>query len=1327
MEHELIGPTEARRRLLERMLSGQAPMPDAAKAPEAIRRRDPAARVPLTTEQRQVWLHAQLAPDMALYNESITIHRRGCYDHGALERALSEIVRRHEIWRTAFVEVDDWLTQQVAPPFAVTLPVIDISHMPEPERDAEAVRLATEDARAQIPLGEAPLFRARVVRLGPEEHRLYLTLHHLIFDGVSIYRTLVPELAALVAAFEAGKPSPLAEPALQYADYAVWQEARDPASIGRQIERWRETLAEPLPRLEIVGDRPRAAVPTHAGSMEVFDVAAPLIGALKAVARAESATLYMVLLAAYKAMLFRYTGENDIIVGGVTDTRRRRELQPLIGYFLNSIPLRSSPEGKLPFRAYLASVKASVIGALEASDVPFDQLVRALDIKRGSGTHPLFSTLFSIEPPVDPFPEGWDLTQMDVVVGAAKYDLYLELDERPEGGMAGRFLYSTELFDAATIRRMIGHWTRLLAGVAADPATPIARLPLLGPEEQRTLVTDWNNTVRPLPHESVVEWFAARTAEMPGAIAIRCLGEEWSYAELARRSDAIAARLAAEGVSPGALVGLALDRSPMMVAAMLGVLKAGAAYLPLDPGFPPARLEMIARDAAPVLVLVEAATAPVLPAGVAPLLHLDGEWPATAFASPPVDGEALAYVLYTSGSTGEPKGVEIPHAALVNLLGAIQETPGFTKGETLLAVTTLSFDIAGLELWLPLVSGGTILLAPRATSADMAALADLIATAPPDVMQATPATWRGLIDAGWQGDRRLRVLCGGEAMPRALADQLSTRVGSLWNMYGPTETTIWSTVARIQPGGAISIGRPIANTHVRILDGDGNDRPIGAVGELLIGGRGVARGYRGRPDLTAQRFVWHDGERMYRTGDLARWRPDGMLECLGRTDHEQKIRGFRVAIEEVEGALARLPGVRAAAVRGWPDASGERALAGYVVGSGEPGEWREALAAILPDYMIPARFVSLDSLPVTPNGKIDRAQLPEPRVGSNRESAAPLGRNEERLAAIWRDVLKVDQVARTDDFFDLGGHSLLVARLLRRIESEYGVRVPMAAVFRAPRLAGMAELVAAGFDAGSPVLAPIQPLGSAAPILWLDGGSTFRHLAERLGTDQPFIGVSVDAVLEAAGGCPPRFEDAARLVVTAISKAQPRGPYRLGGWCTSGILAYAVAAQLREQGEDVALLMLVHAFDPVRARTIGAARFFLSKLRFHIGQSLMQPRGERWTYFRERLRGLSDAALAGGREAVLQPALRSALDKVALAYTPPIYDGPVILFQPAEHPDLLDFIDDWRARVVGPFSARIIPGGHRTMLEPPYVDILAAAIRPKLAVSAARYPRRAGG
>jgi len=450
---------------------------------------------------------------------------------------------------------------------------------------------------------------------------------------------------------------------------------------------------------------------------------------------------------------------------------------------------------------------------------------------------------------------------------------------------------------------------------------------------------------------------------------------------------------------------------------------------------------------------------------------------------------------------------------------------------------------------------------------------------------------------------------------------------------------------------------------------------------------------------------------MYRTGDLARWRADGELVCLGRVDSEEKIRGYRVAIEEIEGALIRLPGIAAAAVRAWPDASGERALAAYVVGQGEAADWRGQLAETLPDYMIPGRFVVLGALPLTPNGKLDRLALPPPDPPVARRGEPPATLDEARLAALWRKVLQLETVGRDDDFFDLGGHSLLIARLLRLAEAEFGHRVPMAALFRAPRLADMAILIASGKPIDSPALVPIQPKGTRAPIFWLDGGSTMLPLAHELGDDQPFFGISVDALLDTIGRCPKRLDDIAALVVEEVLRLRPQGPYRLGGWCSSGIIAYAVASQLMARGAKVELLILAHAFHPVKARSIGRLRFFTSRLRFHVAQTMRQQKGRQWHYFLERLRGLSDSAgLIGGREAMLRPDLIAAINRAALRYVPPRYPGRVLLLQPADHPDVLDFEAEWRADVTGAFEIHVARGGHRTMLEHPDVVPLAARV-----------------
>ncbi|MBX3593368.1 amino acid adenylation domain-containing protein [Sphingomonas sp.] len=1310
-----VALSDSKRALLEKMMRGGGAA--AAAKPLAIQKRDPAATIPLSADQRQVWLHAIMAPDMPLYNESITIHRFGSFDRAAMARAVNEILRRHEAWRTGFVEQDGVLIQMVRPHRDLDLPFDDVSHLPEAERDAAALKIGSDDARRAIDLSDAPLFRARIVKLADDNHRLYFTLHHIIFDGVSIYRVIVPELAALYEAFAAGRASPLPDPTLQYGDYTLWQaDYLQTPAIRRQVDYWRDTLADAPPKLELTGDRAKPARPTHAGSMETFLIPLDLIEKVQEMSRRESVTPYMTLLAAYHAMLHRYSGEEDIIVGGVTDLRRRPELENVVGYFLNTIALRARPTGDKPFRAFLSEVRDSVLGALAASEAPFDEVVRALDIRREPGAHPLFNCLFSIEPPVDPFPAGWDLTQMDVVVGGAKFDLYLELDERPDG-MLGRFLYSTELFDAATIRRMIGHWLTIIARIVQDPSTPLRDLPLLDPVEEATLATMWNHTDAPAP-ALLPDAFRAQVVAHPDAPAIRYDGATTSYAALDARADAIAAALRAAGLDKGDLVGVCLDRTPDMVAALFATHRIGAAYLPLDPDFPAARLDYIVADAGAAALLTEHALGDVLPGCTLPRIFVDQVGPVgTTVASTPTAPDDLAYVLYTSGSTGNPKGVEIDQGALANLLGSFAREPGFGAGDSLLAVTTLSFDIAALELFLPLVAGGELILATRAVAKDPYALSALIAEARPTVMQATPATWRGLIETGWTGLPGLRILCGGEALPRSLADQLMPRCAELWNVYGPTETTIWSTSARVEAGeGPVPIGRPIANTSVHVLDAHHNRMPIGQIGELWIGGAGLARGYRGRPDLTEERFVTIGGARLYRTGDLAKWTPAGALMCLGRTDNDEKIRGYRVAVEEIEGALARHPDIAAAAVRSWPDASGERSLAAYLVPHGEmPGRaaLRMHLAASLPDYMIPAHFESLAQLPMTPNRKVDRKALPRPGGTAAADLTPPRGEDEARLATIWCDLLRIERIGRDDNFFELGGHSLLVAKLLVAIDREWGRRIGMAEIFRAPTLRALAAQIAGGGASDLHAFVPIQPDGDGIPMIWLDGGPRFQALAQRLGGDRPFYGLQLGPILEAILTPDTRFEEIAAAVVAIIRRNRPRGPYLLGGWCTNGILAYEVARQLRAAGEDVPLLALGHSINPVSFLAITPARMRIAKARYHLAMWNRLPLAQRLTYAMDRARGVMEDV--GAPEATHDnpnfERVTRGLERAAYGYVPGPYDGALALFQPADRLSVLDTAPGWRPLAHGAFEVHDIPGTHDDLVDPPHVDVFAARMR----------------
>lgn len=1051
----------ARRALLERLQRGEAPLADR----DPVRPRPKDARVPLSVEQEHIWLHAAIASNVPLYNEAVTIHRRGSCDPALLAASFNEVVRRHEIWRTSFIASDGLVVQRVHADLVVPLAFADLTPLPPSVREATARRMATEDATLAFDLSQPPLMRGRIVKFDDADHRLYLTLHHIIFDGVSLYHVLMPTLAAVYAELAAGRDMAHSGPsamALQYGDYALWRARQaQSADVTRQMAYWATTLAGDLPVLRLPTDHSSPPIAQYRGGMECFAFSAALIARARQASRALGVTLYTLLLAVFETQLFRSSSQTDIIVGGVVDMRRRPALEPLMGYFLNSVPIRTRPTADLSFRAYVHQTSAAVVDALDNCEVPFARLVREVRPRRDPSCHPLFQVLFSIQPPAPRYAEGWDLTQMDVAVGVAKFELYLELEERPEGLM-GRFLYRTDLFEPGTIKRMIGHFQTLLVAAIADPDCALGHLDWLTPAETTQLAV-WNDTSRTVPATPLHALFEAQVRKKPGAVAVTDGERSCSYAALDLAAERIAFQLRQAGAGPGGVVAVCLDRSIELVAALLGILKTGAAYTPLDPALPRARLAHCLGEAGAVLVLTDTQLREVIPFAEVNVLLLDEC--AEVINAPPVmaqsDPDSLAYVLCTSGTTGRPKAVEISHGAVVNLLTAMQETPGFGADDVLLAVTTISFDIAGLELFLPLVSGGRVVLASREVAADPVRLAELVDRTGPTVMQATPTTWRALIEHGWGGDPGLRVLVGGEVLLRELADALLLRANEVWNMYGPTETTIWSTIHRVSPGeDRVPIGRPIANTRAYVVDPSGHAVPVGVAGELHLAGAGVARGYRHQPSLTAERFksaFAAPGQRLYRTGDIVRRRIDGTLEWLGRNDDQVKIRGHRVGLMEIESALEAHPSIAAAAVKTYPDSSGTLGLIAYVVSrenaSPDSAALRRYLRQWLPDYMVPAQFVPLAALPTTPNGKRDRAALPKPKPALPAGAETPRSPLEQQLAAIYATVLDRPQIGIEENFFDLGGHSLLAARVLQHVERAFARRLPLSVMFEAPTVA----------------------------------------------------------------------------------------------------------------------------------------------------------------------------------------------------------------------------------------------------------------------------------
>ncbi|HVS00902.1 MAG TPA: amino acid adenylation domain-containing protein, partial [Thermoanaerobaculia bacterium] len=1104
---------------------------------QTIPRADRSAPLPLSFAQERLWLIDQLEPDSARYNLPVVVRMQGRLDVPVFAAALDEIARRHEVLRTTFVLAGESPAQVVAPARRGMPPVVDLGGLPEAERQAETVRLSLEESLRPFDLAAGPLLRVALLRLAAESHIAVVGLHHIVSDGWSI-GMLTRELGTLYEAFSAGRPSPLLELAVQYADFAVWQRGwLQGEALESQLAYWRERLAGAPALLELAADRPRPAVQGLRGASREVRLTADLAAGLRALGRREGATLFMTLLGLFQALLGRRAGIEDLVVGSPIAGRTRSEVEPLIGFFVNTLVLRSDLSGGPGLRELLQRVRESALGAYAHQDVPFEKLVEELAPDRDLGRTPLFQAMFVLQnaPEIVLELPGLCLSRLSLPSGTVKFDLTLTLMES-ERGLTGSLTYSTDLFEDTTVARLSEHFRLLAEGAVADPDRTLAELPVLTAAERHHLLLEHNDTAATALDRSLPAMFAAQAARTPDAPAVADGRESWTYGELAARSARLAHGLQALGVEREVVVGLCLDRSVHLVAAALAVLRAGGAYLPLDPTYPAERLAFMAAEAGIGILVCDERHREVVPgfAGLAvtaeelarvETVEVGGRLDA---AGP----EDLAYLLFTSGSTGRPKGVEVVHGALANFLAAMARRPGLSAADTLLAVTTLSFDIAGLELFLPLVVGARVIVADRESAADGARLGDLLERSGATVLQATPATWQLLLDAGWGGSPRLSALCGGEALPAGLARRLAGRVAALWNLYGPTETTVWSAVHAVEPGREpVPVGRPIANTVIQLLDAAGGMVPAGVAGELHIGGAGLARGYRHRPDLTAERFIPdaardEPGARLYRTGDLARLRPDGEIEYLGRIDHQVKVRGFRIELGEIESRLLAHPQVRAAVAVARDDLRGGRGLVAYVVpkaGDLAAGELRAFLEGLLPGYMVPQAFVQLPSLPLTPNGKVDRKALPAPETRPAGVYAAPRTQVEELLAGLWAEVLGLERVGVEDNFFELGGHSLLATRVVSRVRQTLAVELPLRDLFEAPTVAGLAGRVErAELEARMPRIERMSrtgdlPLSFAQQRLWfldrLEPDSSAYNLAAAVRLTGPLDGPAFAASL----------------------------------------------------------------------------------------------------------------------------------------------------------------------------------------------------------------------
>jgi len=1210
-----LGLTGAKAALLEKYRRGE--LRQVAATRHDIPLRPPGEPIPLSFGQQQVWLQAQMAPNRPVYNECVTVHMTGPLNVTALERSLNEVIRRHEAWRTTFPTVNGEPVQIIHPPPSLSLPVVHLEGLPEAEREAEALRLATDDARLPFDLAQGPLLRTRLITLNDTTHRLYLALHHIIFDGVSIYDVFLPELAALYEAFSADTPSPLPEFTIQYADYAYWQRQRlQQTFLTEHMAYWREVLHD-LPMLQLPTDHPQPTVQTFRGALQRLALPKTLTDALKELSRREGVTLYMTLMAAFITLLHHYAGQDDIVVGTVTGSRDRRETEKLMGFFVNTLALRADLSGNPTFRDLLLRVRRATLDMQVHRDVPFELVVRELQPQRNLTQNPLFQVMFSLEPPLAPFDSPWSISQLDIEIGTAKFALSVELDARAEG-IIGRFEYSTDLFEPATIARMVGHYQTLLESIVADPGRRLAELPLLTEAERHQVLIEWNATETAYPRDQCIHHlFEARVERTPDAVAVVFENERLTYGELNVRANRLAHHLRALGVGPETLVAICMERSPEMIIGLLGILKAGGAYVPLDPKYPKERLAFMLADTRVPVLVTQARLVSKLPEHGATVVCLDtdrAEIARKSGANPAstVTASNVAYVIYTSGSTGTPKGVMTPHRGVSRLLFGV-DYARLNASQKILQLAPLSFDASTFELWGALLHGGCCVLFPGDMPTSEV-IGNMIRTHGITTLWLTASLFNTIIDNAPEALSGLeQLLVGGEALSVShIRRTLQFLPGTqLINGYGPTESTTFACCypvprlldERIQ---SIPIGRPIANTRAYIVDRQLQPVPVGIPGELYLGGMGLARGYLNRPDLTAERFIpdpfsSDPGARLYRTGDLARYLSDGNIEYLGRIDHQVKVRGFRIEPGEIEAALLCLPTVREVVVTVREDGLGNKRLVAYLVPHPElapsVGGLHRYLQGKLPEYMIPSTFVLLDAMPLTANGKIDQHLLLAPdaaRIAREKPFVPPQTLVQLQLARVWEEILDVRPVSITDDFFEMGGHSLLAARLVDRVTHLCGKVLPLASLFSGATIEHLAEILTAPkSDSPQSSIVRVQEGNAKRPFFFLHGdlmggGLYCLQLARSL--DPNRTAYAVQPFGPDGRPIPHTIEAMADAHLEALQTLQPEGPYHLGGFCLGGLIAFEMAQRLQARGQRVDSLIIIEPAT-AHARTRAASRF----------------------------------------------------------------------------------------------------------------------------------------
>ena len=1023
-------------------------------------------RFPMTEGQREIWASVQMGAEASnAYNVCHAFRVRGIFSMDAMKTALQQLVDRHQALR--LVCDLDGETQHELTSARIPVRTVDLSAMPTAERERETAHHVDEETGIPFDLEKGPLCRAVILREDRQAHLIVFTAHHIVCDGWSV-AILMQDLTRLYEAELSGKQTVLPP---TYSFQAYVEEQNQPAQLQQAAaaERyWKEQFAAPIEPLELPVDFLRKPVKSYAAERQRRQIPDALYRDVSRLASQNNCSPYVLLFATLQVLLHRLTGQDDFVLGTVVASQAAEEnASSMVGHATNVLPVRANVNSEATYLEHLQTAFLQVLDAFDHQSLSFGSLVRSLNLPRDSSRNPLVTASFNFEQITAPVQfTGLETELLPTPKSFATLDAEFHFLKSPDGAFV-ECVHSTAILQPGTVQRWLENYETLLASICSNPGQKIADLPLMTPEQERILLAPPQSVWQ--VDECIHHRFERQVERTPDAIAVTSDGVSLTYAELNRRANAVAGRLIAMGAGPDVLVALCMERSVGMLVGLLGILKAGAAYLPVDLRYPAERVAFILEDAGVSLLISQRGLEATLPKHQAQVLFLDdvtesrNENPASRATL-----DHLAYVIYTSGSTGKPKGVEVLHRGVTNVLHSFQQLLHFGPDDVLVATTTLSFDIHVLELFGPIQAGSKLVIATDEEAQDPARLMALLESSGVTIYQATPVRYRMLLDAGWKGMPKLQVLCGGEMMSRELADQLLTRCATLWNVYGPTETTVWSSAAKIESDGQpITIGQPIANTTFYVLGSNMKPTPVGAPGELYIGGDGVARGYRKRPELTRERFVANPfGQgRIYKTGDRARYRADGQVEVLGRNDDQVKVRGFRIELGEIEHALQAIPDVLRAAVVVHRDGDDQNIIAYLVPVPGVPlpaAELRGALLQTLPEYMIPAAFILIESLPTTPNGKLDRKALPAPRwavARKTRDSVPPETPTQITLARIWESLLKVEKVGIHESFFDLGGHSILAARMMAQIHASFGVQFLLYDIFRAPTISRLASLI----------------------------------------------------------------------------------------------------------------------------------------------------------------------------------------------------------------------------------------------------------------------------